>query len=428
MLLLLAAAAAVALAVRGSDGDGGRPPGPGGLTAERIGAEAGIRETNHSYRANVGDIDGDGSEDLIFIPHWNAFPRVYLNDGNGVFTDISGTDFEETDALRARDRHDCPIGDASGDGRADIFCTTGGGGGGYGPKKSEMWFQQEDGTFVHSKDHDEFRLGHAADPYGRSRDAVFLDANGDGNLDLYIQNAYPRADGRSPISRLFINQGDRYRPGPEHGFTGANIPVGGSNLQAIDYDGDDWTDILACGKERVYLFRNEEGRDFEEVAEDVVGTLACTWAELAEVDGSGRPALIVLDGEELNVYRQRANGEFSPAAYTRPVTHGVSFATGDVNGNGVADVYVVRRGDTEDGEPSDEEDRPDLMLINSGGGTGFERMPIPQLEPGRGDTVTAIDHDGDGRAAFVVMNGYRQARGPIDMIAFRLPSAEPEEE
>jgi hypothetical protein len=393
--------------------------GNGTLRAERVGTKAGIYEVNHTYRANAGDINGDGHQDLIVIPHYANFPRVYINQGDGTFVDIHRTHFPE-ERTKPRDRHDCPIGDVTGDGRADIVCTTGGKKGGTGHAPSELWIQQDDGTFAFWRDTD-FDFGTAKDAFGRSRDAVLLDANGDGHLDLYIQNAYPRADGRSGTSRLYINEdGERFVRAREHGFTGANVRVGGTNLQAVDFDGDGHTDIVACGKRGVYIFHNVRGQNFRETGARRGGRRSCLWVEVARVDGSGRPAMIRLNRRAVTVHEQKANGRFGPAAYRRSLRHGEAFATGDVTGNGRADIYVVRKGSTEGaGEPGPGDDRPDAMLINAGKGTDFRRMSIPQIKRGRGDAVTAIDYDGNGRSAFVIMNGHRKAKGPIDLIAFR---------
>lgn len=393
--------------------------GVGGLNAKRVGAKAGIYEVNHTYRANVGDLNGDGLEDLIVIPHYANFPRVYINQGDGTFVDIHRTHFPEQ-GTKPRDRHDCPIGDVTGNGRADIVCTTGGSKGGRGSTPSELWLQQADGTFKFWRD-DDFDFGPAKDAYGRSRDAVLLDANGNGHLDLYIQNAYPRKDGRSGISRLFINEGgERFVRARKHGFTGANIRLGGTNLQAIDYDGDGHTDIVACGKGGIHIFRNVGGRDFREIGARKGGRRSCSWVEVAQVDGSGRPALIRLNRRALTVHKQKPNGRFGPAAYRRSLRHGEAFATGDVTRNGRADIYVVRKGSMgSNGTPGPGDDKPDAMLINEGNGTSFRRMRIPQIKRGRGDSVTAIDHDRNGRTDFVVMNGHRKAKGPIELIAFR---------
>lgn len=395
------------------DGGSGRlrtRHGTDDVAPELVGADAGIREINHTYRAPVGDIDGDGSDDLIVVPHYGDFPRIYVNDGDGGFTDVAATSFPAR-SVEPRDRHGCPIGDVTGDGRADIFCTVGGGDGGTRPNPSELFVQRADGTFASWADTD-FDLGPAADPFGRSRDAVLLDANGDEHADLYIQNAYPRADGRSPNSRLFINEdGERFVAAGRHGLAGVNVPVGGTNLQAIDYDGDGWDDILACGKRGVFLFRNLEGNGFRDVADRADGRLRCEWAELANVDGTDRPALVRLDREELSVHPVDEDGDFGAPIYRRDFKHGTAFASGDVNGDQRADIYVVRRGELD-------ADKPDAMLINDGDGTGFEELAVPQLKRGHGDSVTAIDHNGDGRAGFVIMNGHRSARGPIELLTF----------
>jgi hypothetical protein len=48
---------------------------------------------------------------------------------------------------------------------------------------------------------------------------------------------------------------------------------------------------------------------------------------------------------------------------------------------------------------------------------GFESIEVPTDPRGIGDTVTAIDHDRDGRAGFVIVNGREKAFGAVQLIS-----------
>lgn len=79
------------------------------------------------------------------------------------------------------------------------------------------------GTFVN-----EAAQYHVADPDGRSRGAVFFDANKDGWPDLFVSNYYPRPDDLPTPNRLYLNDhGTRFVSAPGYGL---NQTVGGLAL------------------------------------------------------------------------------------------------------------------------------------------------------------------------------------------------------
>ena len=58
------------------------------------------------------------------------------------------------------------------------------------------------------------------------------------------------------------------------------------------------------------------------------------------------------------------------------------------------------------------------MLASNGSVRRLSRLRLPQISKGIGESVTAIDHDGNGLSDFIVMNGRFDARGPIRLVAF----------
>lgn len=400
-------------------------PGTGGdrpsvdLRPVDVGSDAGVAGEARTWGARTGDVDGDGRDDLLLSLHKRGL-RLLRNEGSR-FVDITEESFppfdlrkpwDPDDDARAipadeprfqwhRDRHDCLLGDVDGDGREDIYCTVGGHKGAGEPNPSELWLQGADGSFS------EAAAEYGVDqPFGRGRFAAFLDANGDGLLDLFIGNQ-PGVEQPSP-NRLFLNvRGERFRPAPEYGL---DREVGADSAEAADFDGDGRDDLLICGADGgpAVLHRNVRGERFERVNDLVDGDLGCRFATLADVDGDDALDLVVLDNTRLTIWVQR-DGRFGEPDEEHEVTKGKRMAVGRVGPDARTAIYVVQA--TVDGNLDD------VLFVDRGGGEGLARLRVPQSE-GIGQSVTAIDHNGDGRDAFVVMNGKGTAPGPIRMLRF----------
>jgi hypothetical protein len=74
-----------------------------------------------------------------------------------------------------------------------------------------------------------------------------------------------------------------------------------------------------------------------------------------------------------------------------------------VNADGRDDLYIVRGGTG---------NAADLLLISTRSGRRFRRAAIPQTRIGSADDVVSIDHDRNGLADFLVLNGLRKP-GPL---------------
>lgn len=393
---LVLAAAALAfggwLALRGAGVE------PDGVDRSR---EVRIDEIAHTWSASTGDFNRDGWEDIILVRHKRGI-RLYRNDG-GRFTDVRPQAFREH-YHGFKDRHHCLFGDVNQDGRDDIYCTVGGRKGS-GALPNELWIAQADGTFKLKTQ----RWG-VEDRFGRGRFAAFINANGDRWPDLFVGNQYPRTDDHASVNRLFINQRGRgFRNAPEYGL---QRELGGESVQVVDFDADGLEDLLVCGQEGgpVTLFRNARKRGFRDATGRIGGPLGCRFTLLADMDGDGRPDLIRLAADGVTVSLQR-DGAFPATDYRVGLKGGKRFAVGDFDGSGLNDVYVVRS--------VQRENEQDRLLRNRGPAEGFGDFTIPDEPEGRGQSVTAIDRDGDGRTEFLVMNGAHVSKGPIRLIEYR---------
>ncbi|HSI79810.1 MAG TPA: VCBS repeat-containing protein [Solirubrobacterales bacterium] len=371
-----------------------------GIRALELGAEAGLQEYTRTHGALALDFDDDGDEDVLVNRHYFAPLRLYRNNGDGTFADVTGELIPRSER-DIRDPHGCAAADVNRNGRLDIYCTTGGAKG-REPNPAKLWIQQADGTFRDRTD----RFG-VADPFGRGREAAFIDANGDGYPDLFHGTTYPREDGEPTPNRLFINEGgERFREAPEFGLE-ADRDV--STVDVADYDGDGYEDLLVCGSDGLFLFRNVDGERFEDVAAEVgLDVPRCPAAAFGRFDRDRDPDIVYATRTAVHVGLQE-DGEFADG-FELEVSDSRRVAVGDVNGDGLDDVFVLRSG-------KPDADFGDLLLVNRGQGRRFVNMAIPQTRRGLGESVTAIDYTGNGLTDFVVMNGLRNHEGLIRLIA-----------
>src|SRR5439155_1913746 len=144
-----------------------------------------------------------------------------------------------------------------------------------------------------------------------------------------------------------------------------------------------------------------------------LGTAVWSDAELVDLNGDGALDIVEIK-KGVGQVRFQENGVFGPPVKLATLTAGFSLATGDVNGDGFPDVYLLQ------GCPKNTTtDTPDLMFLNNGNGT-FTQLSIPQATSGCGDIASPIDYNGDGRTDFLVLDGFNTP-GPIELLTFSTP-------
>lgn len=222
------------------------------------------------------DYNNDGRPDIFLVQsmdfpgHPVAHPhqRLYRNNGNGTFTDVtsgSGLDVEMYGMGVA-------VGDYDNDGWDDLYIT--------GLGEAKLFRNQGNGTF---KD----VTGRAGvDNTGFGASAAWLDYDRDGLLDLFVCNyvkwsektdIYCSLDGRhktyctpeaypGDTCRLFHNLG-KGRFEDVTGKSGLYDPTSKSlGVAIVDYNGDGWPDIaVANDTQPSKLYRNNHNGTFTEV-------------------------------------------------------------------------------------------------------------------------------------------------------------------
>src|SRR5579872_1123850 len=267
------------------------------------------------------DYNGDGLLDIYFIngaaiqdpmpsgrmpdksdpKYWN---RLYRNNGNGSFTDVT-----ETAGVRgAGYGMGVAVGDYDNDGRPDLYVTNLG--------KNTLYHNNGNGTFTDVTD------AAGVGGSGWSAGAAFVDYDRDGRLDLVVARylnwsfsqdiwcgdrkhnlrAYCEPDQFKPITHMvFHNDGNgRFHDASlETGI--AKSPGKGLGIAFNDYDRDGWPDIfIANDSVAQQLFHNLRNGKFEEVAlkagvayDDDGHAFSGMGADFADYDNDGWPDIFV---------------------------------------------------------------------------------------------------------------------------------------
>ncbi|QDV25752.1 FG-GAP-like repeat-containing protein [Aureliella helgolandensis] len=254
---------------------------------------------------SAGDVDSDGSVDLIAVT--NAGARIFINDGTGNFEFLSLLSNPGTQQ-RGRDSW---LVDFDEDGRLDLIQT---GTSGYGPLNVRLG--NGDGTFQKAQ-----QVGLISGVPGGISRQPFADLDGDGHLDFVYATA-----GGSDTASIFAGRRDDL-----------------VDLLAVDLNGDGNEEILAIQQqmERLQIFAGDNLGGLTRQPDLLTGRAPHAVATV-DLDGDGQLELLTANrtGRSLGVFIGSLETDYTSAEF--PVGQGpIDVATADVNADGDPDVLVL---------------------------------------------------------------------------------------
>lgn len=229
-----------------------------------------------------GDLDSDGDLDLIvgdgYMTDGAPPVHLYFNNGGGILTESDTTYPQDMDGVNP---DDVDLADVDGDFDLDLLINAHEG-------QNALWLNDGAGNFTEAPLP---ALNEGAFHYG----PVFCDADGDSDLDMFVDNAGTTGFRHEHFS---LNNGDG-------SFTDATKQLAGNgstddNLVAcLDHDDDgDFDIIIGSLQTNERVLQNDGSGNFTQVANAQNGAVDPTlWLELGDVDGDGRLDMFTAQGE-----------------------------------------------------------------------------------------------------------------------------------
>ena len=376
--------------------------------------------------AALFDYDGDGDLDIYFVNGMRLADgirvpeggnRLYRNEGSWQFLDVT----ESASVGHTGWSVGCAIADYDNDGLPDLYVTN------IGP--NVLYRNRGDGTFFEVSDASDSRFGTSA---------AFFDADGDGDLDLYVANyvdpdlAKIPAPGSDPTCvwlglpvmcgpRGLDGQSDVFYRNEAGSFVEATRSAGlhdptrayALGVIAADYDGDGDVDLYVANDTLPnFLYQNDGRGRFREVgllsgaAYNATGDAeAGMGVDFGDPDGDGRLDLFVTNfSHETNtLYMSSGDGLFTDM--TDEVGLGseslgrLGWATrfSDLDNDGDEDLFVAnghvypRVAEADDSTTYRQKNQ---VFWNRGDGA-FEAADLPEEAASRGAALGDVDDDGD---------------------------------
>ena len=320
------------------------------------------------------DYDNDGWQDIFLVngtrldglsPSLNATNRLYRNNGNGTFTDVT----EKADLVRTGWGQSVCVGDYDNNGYDDFFISS------YG--KNALYRNNGKGTFTELAE----KAGVANNSTRWGSGCAFVDYDRDGSLDLFVASYIDLDLKTAPlpetgpclykgvmvacgppglkggVNALYHNNGNGTFTdvSEKAGITKTNGTYGLGVLVA-DFDNDDWQEIyVANDSAPAALYHNNKDGTFTDIGVEA----GCAFS----IDGKPQAGMGVTAGDYdrdgwLDIFKTNFSGDTSslyrntgkstfddvtyPAGlglYTRWLGWGCGFL--DVNNDGWPDIFLV---------------------------------------------------------------------------------------
>ncbi len=286
---------------------------------------------------NFSDVDGDGDNDVLMTGRTSSglgrISKLYINDGTGNFSEMTGTLFEGTQ------NGSVAFSDVDGDGDDDVLIS----GRLQDERKSKLYINDGTGNFSEMMNTPFEGLD--------SGSIAFSDIDGDGDNDVLITGDKSHFE---PISKLYNNDGaGNFSEMTDTPFE--NVENGSVAFSDIDRDGDN--DLLITGlsdrilpnghKEKISkLYRNDGAGNFSEITSTHFDGVSSSSVAFSDVDGDGDNDVLITGSNNSfefssKLYHNHGNGDFSEMrGHPFANIQSGSVAFSDIDGDGDKDLLI----------------------------------------------------------------------------------------
>lgn len=294
-----------------------------------VAAAAGVDFPAHTFSGIWGDINNDGWDDL-YLANYNLPNLLYLNNGDGTFTNISPTS-GIMDAGRAQA---AMFGDVNKDGWLDIYV-------------ANLWTQNVlyinngDNTFTNAT------FSSQVEDMNIAMGAIFFDYDNDDDLDLYLTH-----DNNQP-NILYQNDGTGVFSDVSE-ISGMNVAGYCMGVETADFNRDGYLDVYIANLGSNYLLMNNGNGTFTEVGEVAgVDDGGMGWGvSCFDYDNDGWTDIYMSNNSSFapnpNVlYKNMGDGTFntvSSGTVLASMRRGYGTSCVDIDNNGFIDLILANTG------------------------------------------------------------------------------------
>lgn len=346
-----------------------------------------------SRSANFLDLNNDGWDDIFFSNGLSTGQKnmVYLNNQDGTFTTVTNDDI----VLHTIRAVGASFADVDNDGDNDAYVVTWGSGG--QPRRNYFYRNIGNGHFDFEEN--------VAPTLTYSETAIWMDANNDQYLDLYITNS------AGSLKNLYYEnqKNGTFLLKPNHVIVNELLPSRSADWVDYDSDGDNDLFVTNEGNNANTLYQNQGNNQFLQIfdntiVEDSRDSMGSSWAD---IDNDGDFDLLVTNNNAPNqLFINNGSGNFtenlvSEIAQETTNSFGSSFA--DLDNDGDLDLLIANAYSSTHFKNS--------VFINDGNGH-FTKDNTSTLAKKTGWTYSAAfgDYNNDGWLDVILANNQNEAQ------------------